>query len=146
MKPILKRELSRRSEPLSSIVIFNFLAIITGIACGLIAIGFRYLIFGFNDLFFNGLGSYFEFIHPFYIVFIPAIGGIFVGLLTYYLAPEAKGHGVPEVMYSVALQGGRIRPRVVAVKALASSICIGSGGSAGREGPIVQMGSATGSL
>ncbi|MBO8181363.1 MAG: chloride channel protein [Archaeoglobus sp.] len=130
---------------MADVVKFNLLAIVTGVTCGFIAIGFRYLIFGFNDLFFNGLGSLLSFISPYYLVLIPAIGGIFVGILTYYFAPEAKGHGVPEVMNAVALQGGRIRPRVVAVKALASSICIGSGGSAGREGPIVQMGSATGS-
>jgi CIC family chloride channel protein len=137
--------LQRVSEIFSNVVMFNTLAIITGIICGFIAIGFRYLIFGFDGLFFNGIGSLLDFAQPYYIAVIPAIGGIFVGILTYYFAPEAKGHGVPEVMNAVALHGGRIRPRVVAVKALASSICIGSGGSAGREGPIVQMGSATGS-
>jgi chloride channel protein, CIC family len=60
-------------------------------------------------------------------------------------AREARGHGVPEVMYAVAERGGRIRPQVAAVKALASAICIGGGGSVGREGPIVQIGSALGS-
>ncbi|RKY17630.1 MAG: chloride channel protein, partial [Planctomycetota bacterium] len=59
--------------------------------------------------------------------------------------PEAKGHGVPEVIEAVALHNGRIRPRVVVAKALASSVCIASGGSVGREGPIVQIGSAIGS-
>ncbi|RLI82520.1 hypothetical protein DRP07_05080 [Archaeoglobales archaeon] len=143
METVIKKEL--QAESMTDVVKFNLLAIITGVTCGFIAIGFRYLIFGFNDLFFSGLGSAMGFISPYYLILIPAIGGIFVGFLTYYFAPEAKGHGVPEVMNAVALQGGRIRPRVVAVKALASSICIGSGGSAGREGPIVQMGSATGS-
>ena len=61
-------------------------------------------------------------------------------------APEARGHGVPEVMLAVAEHGGRIRPQVPTVKALASALCIGSGGSVGREGPIVQIGSALGSL
>ncbi|MFC1910931.1 chloride channel protein, partial [Chloroflexota bacterium] len=74
-----------------------------------------------------------------------AIGGLLVGALIYFLAREAKGHGVPEVIEAVALKGGRIRPRVSVVKALASSICIGSGGSVGREGPIVQIGSSFGS-
>jgi CIC family chloride channel protein len=68
-----------------------------------------------------------------------------VGPLVYFLAREAKGHGVPEVMEAVALRGGRIRPVVAVVKSLASSITIGSGGSVGREGPIVQIGSAIGS-
>jgi CIC family chloride channel protein len=65
--------------------------------------------------------------------------------LIYFFAREAKGHGVPEVMLAVAQRGGRIRPAVAVVKALASALCIGSGGSVGREGPIVQIGSALGS-
>jgi len=76
---------------------------------------------------------------------IPALGGLIVGPLIYFFAREAKGHGVPEVMAAVALRGGVIRRRVVSVKALASAISIGSGGSVGREGPIVQIGSALGS-
>ena len=121
----------------------DLLAIIVGIICGSIAIGFRYLIFFFNDLFYyrNPLSVF----HPYYVLLIPSLGGFLVGLLTYYLAPETKGHGVPEVMAAMAVHGGKIRSRVVGVKALASSICLGSGGSAGREGPIVQMGSAAGS-
>jgi len=71
--------------------------------------------------------------------------GVIVGFLIDRWASEAKGHGVPEVMEAVALRGGRIRPRVAAVKVVASAITIGSGGSAGREGPIVQVGSALGS-
>jgi len=75
-------------------------------------------------------------------MWIPAAGGLLVGPLIWFLAREAKGHGVPEVMAAVALRGGVIRSRVVAVKTLASAISIGSGGSVGREGPIVQIGSA----
>ncbi len=84
--------------------------------------------------------------HPsWYIVLIPALGGLIVGPMVYYLAREAKGHGVPEVMEAVALRSGAMRPRLVVVKTLASAISIGSGGSVGREGPIVQIGSALGS-
>ena len=68
-----------------------------------------------------------------------------VGPLIYFFAREAKGHGVPEVMEAVALRSGIIRKRVVFIKSLASAICIGTGGSVGREGPIVQIGSAIGS-
>jgi CIC family chloride channel protein len=75
----------------------------------------------------------------------PATGGLIVGLIIYYFASEAKGHGVPEVMESIVLRGGRIRPRVVLAKLVASGVCIASGGSVGREGPIVQIGSAIGS-
>ncbi len=78
-------------------------------------------------------------------VAIPAIGGMLVGPLIYFFAREARGHGIPEVMKAVAIRGGVIRPRIVAVKALASALSIGTGGSVGREGPIVQIGSAFGS-
>ncbi|MFZ1770012.1 MAG: chloride channel protein [Caldilinea sp.] len=76
---------------------------------------------------------------------VMATAGALVGLLIDRWASEAKGHGVPEVMEAIAIRGGRIRPRVAAVKVLASSLTIGTGGSAGREGPIVQVGSALGS-
>ncbi|HAH08137.1 MAG TPA: hypothetical protein DCM05_16700 [Elusimicrobia bacterium] len=76
---------------------------------------------------------------------LPALGGLIVGPIIYYLSPESKGHGVPEVMIAVARNGGRIRGRVAALKAVCSALTIGTGGSAGREGPIVQIGSALGS-
>jgi len=80
---------------------------------------------------------------PFWIkLIIPAVGGLLVGIIVHFFAQEAKGHGVPEVMEAVALKNGRMRTRVVFAKAFASAICIGSGGSVGREGPIVQIGSA----
>lgn len=78
-------------------------------------------------------------------ILVPALGGLIVGPLIFFFAREAKGHGVPEVMQAILLRGGMIRPRVAVVKALASAISIGSGGSVGREGPIVQIGSSIGS-
>ncbi|MBN2490071.1 MAG: chloride channel protein [Planctomycetes bacterium] len=79
------------------------------------------------------------------IVLIPTVGGLLVGLLTWFFAREARGHGVPEVISAVVRKRGFIRPRVVLAKALASAVCIGSGGSCGREGPIAQIGAAWGS-
>ncbi|PID85125.1 MAG: chloride channel protein [Chloroflexi bacterium] len=79
------------------------------------------------------------------LVGLMALAGLIVGFIIDRWAREAKGHGVPEVMEAIALRGGRIRARVAAMKVLASSITIGAGGSAGREGPIVQVGSALGS-
>ncbi len=73
---------------------------------------------------------------------VPAIGGLIVGPLVYFFAREAKGHGVPEVIAAVVTRNGVIRPAVVLVKTLASAVSIGSGGSVGREGPIVQIGAA----
>jgi CIC family chloride channel protein len=78
-------------------------------------------------------------------ILVPAVGGLIVGPLIYFFAREARGHGVPEVMKAVALRGGVIRGRIVGIKALASAVSIGTGGSVGREGPIVQIGSAFGS-
>jgi len=80
-----------------------------------------------------------------FVVLVPVLGGLVYGPLVEFFAREARGHGVPEVMLAVAEHGGRIRPQVAAIKSLASAICIGSGGSVGREGPIVQIGSALGS-
>lgn len=76
----------------------------------------------------------------------PAIGLLVVSWLTRRFAPEAQGHGVPEVILAVARKDGVIRPRVSVVKILASGICIGTGGSVGREGPIVQIGASLGSV
>lgn len=121
------------------------LAIGVGIVSGLGAIAFRYLIREIQRLFFGGGGEVLGFLGPYYVVILPAVGGLLIGLLIYFLAHEAKGHGVPEVMTAVVAQGGRIRSRVAGVKMLASAICIGSGGSVGREGPIVQIGASFGS-
>ncbi|UCC26054.1 MAG: chloride channel protein [Gemmatimonadales bacterium] len=78
-------------------------------------------------------------------VLAPAAGFLLVTWIVRRVAPEAAGHGVPEVQFSVRMRGGRIRPRVALAKAVTASISIGSGGSVGREGPIVQIGSTLGS-
>jgi CIC family chloride channel protein len=79
------------------------------------------------------------------LIVLPVIGALLVGLITYFFAREAKGHGVPEVMNAIATREGCIRPRVALAKAVASALTIGSGGSAGTEGPIIQIGAALGS-
>jgi len=121
------------------------LGIGVGLFSGLGAVVFRWLIAWFHNIFFDGGRTVLPFMGHYYTVLLPAAGGVLVGLLTYFWAREAKGHGVPEIMEAVARQRGRIRPRVAIVKSLASSICIGSGGSVGREGPIAQIGAALGS-
>ena len=131
----------RRSE--TSFLLF--FSITVGICTGFGAVLFRWLLNAFRILFFERGGELLHFMGPYYVIIIPAAGGLIVGPLVYFFAREAKGHGVPEVMLAVASAGGRIRPRVALVKILASSICIGSGGSVGREGPIVQIGSTLGS-
>jgi CIC family chloride channel protein len=124
------------------------LASVVGVGGGFGAIIFRELIGFFNHMFFGYGKTILSSATSYWIILIPlipALGGLLVGPLTYRWAKETRGHGVPEVMEAVALKGGVIRPKVAVVKSLASSICIGSGGSAGREGPIVQIGSALGS-
>jgi len=125
-------------------MILSLLAIGVGIAGGFGAIIFRYLILSIQTLFFEG-GTPLNNNLGYLVIVVPAIGGLIVGLIVYFFAREAKGHGVPEVMEAVAMRGAKIRPRVAVVKTIASSICIGSGGSTGREGPIIQIGAAVGS-
>ena len=139
----LPRWLDKGTFSESGVVMFT--ALIVGIGAGLGAVVFRRLIAGVHILAWDGLGGLLEGIAPFHLLIIPAVGGASFGPLIYRFAREAKGHGVPEVMEAVALRGGRIRPRVAVVKSLASAICIGTGGSVGREGPIAQIGSALGS-
>jgi CIC family chloride channel protein len=138
------RNLLDRFQP-SEEVMLVVTALLVGLGTGVGAIAFRYLIQGVGWVGFEWIPKVTASLGMSYIVFVPALGGLIVGLLIYYFAREAKGHGVPEVMEAVALRGGRIRPIVAIIKSLASSLSIGSGGSVGREGPIVQIGSALGS-
>ena len=121
-------------------------SLIVGIGAGLGAVLFRRLIDWIHNFAYNDIAGILAEWYPLHLIVIPALGGAIVGPLVYYFAREAKGHGVPEVMEALELRGGKIRPRVVVVKSLASSVCIASGGSVGREGPIAQIGSALGSL
>ncbi|MCK5352139.1 chloride channel protein, partial [bacterium] len=129
-------------------VYLSIVAIVIGILGGYGAVLFRYAIKATQYIFYQNTDDILTFAHtlPFYLkIALPALGGLIVGPLVYFGAREAKGHGVPEVMEAVALRDGHIRPRVALVKIIASGITIGSGGSVGREGPIVQIGSSIGS-
>jgi CIC family chloride channel protein len=120
-------------------------AIVIGAGTGLGAVFFIWLIETVQKLFFEGGESLFGGLGRWLLILIPVLGGLIGGPIIAFFAKEAKGHGVPEVMQAIALRGGRIRPRVVVAKIAASALCIGTGGSAGREGPIVQVGAALGS-
>jgi chloride channel protein, CIC family len=130
------------------------LAVIVGAITGLGAVGFRALITLFTRMFtgysdYSGLGrvpsTHWPSLGFWFLLLTPVVAGAIYGPIVHRFAPEARGHGVPEVMYAVTHKGGRIAPQVSVVKALASALCIGGGGSVGREGPIVQIGSAAGS-
>lgn len=130
------------------------LALLVGVGAGLGAVVFRYLVEGLTEVF-TGFPDYagqgrvanpnLPWLGPFFVLLTPVVAGLVYGPLVHRYAREARGHGVPEVMLAVARSGGRIRPQVAVVKALASALTIGGGGSVGREGPIVQIGSALGS-
>jgi len=77
---------------------------------------------------------------------IPALGGLVSGLMVFFIAPEAEGHGTDAMIEALHRRGGYIRKRIPLVKMLASAITIGSGGSAGKEGPIAQIGAGFGSF
>ncbi|WP_202596858.1 chloride channel protein [Curtobacterium oceanosedimentum] len=130
-------------------------ALVVGAGAGVAAVVFRWLI-QHATLVFSGHTDYSATTgHPAnpwvpwlgsgFVVLAPVVGGLLYGPLIHRFAREARGHGVPEVMFAVDRNGGRIRGSVAVVKALASAICIGAGGSVGREGPIIQIGSALGS-
>jgi CIC family chloride channel protein len=130
------------------------LALVVGAGAGAGAVLFRYLILWVTELAtghadYSNAGrigsSHFPHLGIYFLLLVPAIGGLLYGPLIDRFAKEARGHGVPEVMYAVSARGGRISPKVAIVKSIASAICIGTGGSVGREGPIVQIGSALGS-
>lgn len=150
LKTRLQRQFKRAKLDVSTkrLILLNVLAVVVGVIAGLGAVTFRYMI-EFMIGVFEFLGQIGFFVGmvwvPIGLVLMPTLGGLVVGFLTSRFAPEAEGHGVPEIMSALALKEGKIRPRVPLVKAIASSITIGSGGSAGAEGPIGQIGAGVGS-
>ncbi len=133
-----------RLQP-STTTILIISAVAVGAGTGLGAVFFIKLISLVEQLFYVSGATVFGFLGIGLFIVAPVVGSLLGGPVITFFAREAKGHGVPEVMQAIALRGGRIRPRVVVAKVIASALCIGSGGSAGREGPIVQVGSALGS-
>ena len=130
-----------------------FFAVVVGIVAALGAIAFKYMIAAIYNFSFYGIFSL-ELDPNAYgdpspwgagIILVPIIGGLIVVFLVRSFAPEAKGHGVPEVMFAIYHRDGNVRGIVSVVKAFASAISIGTGASVGREGPIIQIGSSFGS-
>jgi CIC family chloride channel protein len=129
------------------------LALIVGIMTGCGAVALRALIGFFHNVFYNGTFSIWydanisEGPSRFgdWVLLSPVLGGLVVVFLVQRFAPEAKGHGVPEVMDAVFYKHGNIRGQVAIIKSLASALSIGSGAAVGREGPIIQIGAALGS-
>lgn len=133
--------------------LLSVLAVFVGFVTGLGAVAFRALIAFIHNLMFLGKASFFYDANLFtppspwgaFVILVPVIGGIGVTLLVKNFAPEARGHGVPEVMDAIYYREGVIRPVVAIVKSLASALSIGTGAAVGREGPIIQIGASLGS-
>ncbi len=135
------------------LVSLALLALVVGVVTGIGAVVFRDLIGLVHNVFFLGQFSFaynarlFTPTNPWgpLVILVPVIGSLGVTWIVSTFAPEAKGHGVPEVMDAIYYQQGVIRPVVAVVKSIASALAIGTGAAVGREGPIIQIGSALGS-
>jgi chloride channel protein, CIC family len=146
---VLAIEESRRLH----LAVLSLFALVLGVVTGFGAVAFRDLIGLIHNLMFAGRltvrydANLFTGASPWGagVILVPVLGAVAVTWLVSNFAPEAKGHGVPEVMDAIYYQNGVIRPVVAVVKSLASAIAIGTGSSVGREGPIIQIGSALGS-
>ncbi len=149
MKPKFLRRLRLRAQR-SETVVPVALAVAIGLLSGAGAVLLRSMIGWARWLFFDQGDRWLGLVRiplleQSHLLLAPALGMVIVSWMVRKWAPEAEGHGVPEVQYAIRMLGGRIRHRVAVVKAVASALSIGSGGSVGREGPIVQIGSSLGS-
>jgi CIC family chloride channel protein len=148
-----RKDSRKRPRKRTGIMRMSILAVVIGIVTGLGAVLFRDLIGFIHNILFLGQASVTynanEFTEPspwgVFVILVPVLGAIIVTFLVEKFAPEARGHGVPEVMDAIYYKEGEIRPVVAIIKSLASAVAIGSGSSVGREGPIIQIGSALGS-
>ncbi|MGC9346529.1 MAG: chloride channel protein [Anaerolineae bacterium] len=129
---------------LSSTAAFMVTAVLVGVLTSGVSIGFVWLI-RLLTRWFDELRSSWMGIAPLLTVLIPALGGLAAGLLITYIAVEIRYGGISEVLQAIALRGSRLRGRIIWAKLLATALCIGTGGAAGRVGPIVLIGAALGS-
>ncbi len=141
------RPLARLNDQLkrTTNVYMVLVAALIGVVGGYGAVGFRFLLHWMQEVVWQTREYSLEHVRglpSWWVLLAPAAGGVVVGIIVRFWAREARGHGVPEVMEAMVRRNGRIRPRVALAKALASAICIGTGGSVGREGPMVQIGAA----
>ncbi|HEU5341183.1 chloride channel protein [Edaphobacter sp.] len=149
VKPRKKIQFGVALEP--EVVKICCYAVLVGFVGGLVAEGLLELIYLFTNIFFYGRFS-FAITNPAYnhlglwVILIPPIGGLLVGIMVHYWEPTLKGHGIPEAMEAVLFGQSRMRLRVAFLKPLATAFAIGTGGPFGAEGPIIQTGAAFGSL
>src|SRR5215475_13817402 len=127
------------------------LAIVIGVVSAYVALALLRLIGFFTNLFFYGRIR-FDLVSPAghhlggWVVLIPVIGGLIVGLMARFGSDRIRGHGIPEAIEAILLRGAKVEPRVAILKPVSAAIAIGSGGPFGAEGPIIMTGGAFGSL
>ncbi|MGD1078156.1 MAG: chloride channel protein [Candidatus Sulfotelmatobacter sp.] len=133
------------------IVLISFLAAAIGLVAGLVAYALYKLIGLFTNLFFfhqwsttfRSVGSHHL---GAWVILVPVVGGLIVGVMAKFGSSKIKGHGIPEAMEAVLTNRSRIEPKVAILKPISAAIAIGTGGPFGAEGPIIQTGGAIGSL
>ena len=158
--PLLETEAKQTKLPKKSnfgialepeVIKISVYALLIGLIGGLVAEGLLELIYFFTNLCFYGKLS-FAITSPehnhlgLWVIAVPTVGGLIVGLMVHYWEPTLKGHGIPEAMEAVLFSHSRMRLRVAFLKPLATALAIGTGGPFGAEGPIIQTGAAVGSL
>jgi CIC family chloride channel protein len=133
------------------VIPISALALVIGVVCAFVALALLRLIGLFTNLFYFGRWST-ALVSPtgnhlgMYSVFIPIAGALIIGVMAKYGSERIRGHGIPEAIESILLNGSRIEPRVALLKPISAAISIGSGGPFGAEGPIIMTGGAVGSM
>jgi chloride channel protein, CIC family len=133
------------------VVPISLLAMVIGVVCAFVALALLRLIGLFTNLFYFGRWSTMM-VSPagnhlgVYSVLIPVAGALIIGVMARYGSERIRGHGIPEAIESILLNGSRIEPKVAILKPISSAISIGSGGPFGAEGPIIMTGGAVGSM
>jgi CIC family chloride channel protein len=122
------------------------LTLLIGVIGGLAAVSFHRLLDFFQDHIIYRAAEVEGWLRVPLLILIPALGGLIAGAGLYFLAPEARGSGIPQVKTAFYLGGGRIPARVIPGRLFLSSFNIGTGASLGREGPTVQLSAALASL
>jgi chloride channel protein, CIC family len=133
------------------VIPISLVAIVIGVVCAFVALALLRLIGLFTNLFYFGRWST-AMVSPvgnhlgIYSVLVPVGGALVIGVMARYGSERIRGHGIPEAIESILLNGSRIEPKVAILKPISSAISIGSGGPFGAEGPIIMTGGAVGSL
>jgi H+/Cl- antiporter ClcA len=146
-----------RNETLSDftttphVIPISALAMLIGLLCALVALALLRLIGLFTNLFYFGRWNT-SLVSPagnhlgIFSVLVPIAGALIIGVMARYGSERIRGHGIPEAIESILLNGSRIEPKIALLKPISSAISIGSGGPFGAEGPIIMTGGALGSM